>query len=56
MMCGSQASDSLQYHLDKNYTDFFDLTSEQIALVMLEVNESFDTLNNAMTDTKETQI
>lgn len=54
MMCGSQASDSLQYHLDKNYTDFFDLTSEQIAFVMLEVNESFDTLNNAMTDAKET--
>lgn len=51
MMCGSQASDSLQYHLDQNYINFIDLTSEQLALVMLEVNETFDTMHNAMTDT-----
>lgn len=51
MMCGSQASDSLQYPLDKKYTDYFDLSSEQIGMIMLEVNESFDTLNKAMTDT-----
>ncbi|EAT15794.1 HDOD domain-containing protein [Desulfuromonas acetoxidans] len=53
MMCGSQASDSLQYHLDKKYTDYFDLSSEQIASVMLEVNEEFDKLDCAMSDTKE---
>ncbi|OQY19109.1 MAG: hypothetical protein B6I36_05135 [Desulfobacteraceae bacterium 4572_35.1] len=52
MMCGSQSSDSLQYHLDKNYTQYYDLTSEQLAMVMLEVNEMFDTLQSAMTDTK----
>ncbi|OQY25599.1 MAG: hypothetical protein B6I37_00580 [Desulfobacteraceae bacterium 4572_35.2] len=51
MMCGSQSSDSLQYHLDQNYINFIDLTSEQLALVMLEVNETFDTMHNAMTDT-----
>jgi HD-like signal output (HDOD) protein len=56
MMCGSQASDSLQYHLNKNYTEYFDLTSEQIASVMLEVNEAFDTLDSAMSDTKETSL
>lgn len=50
MMCGSQSSDSLQYHLDQNYTNFIDLTSEQLALVMLEVNETFNTMHNAMTD------
>ncbi|MBW2185688.1 MAG: HDOD domain-containing protein [Deltaproteobacteria bacterium] len=51
MMCGSQSSDSLQYHLDQNYINFIDLTSEQLALVMLEVNETFGTMHNAMTDT-----
>ena len=51
MMCGSQASDSLQYHLDKNYTDYIDLTSDQLALIMLEVNETFDTMHNAMSET-----
>ncbi len=50
MMCGSQASDALQYHLDQDYTKYFDLTSEQLTMVMLEVNERFDTLHNAMTD------
>ncbi|MDY0191582.1 MAG: HDOD domain-containing protein [Desulfuromonas sp.] len=54
MMCGSQASDSLQYHLDQNYAKYFDLSSEQLAMVMLEVNEAFDTLRNAMTDAEET--
>jgi len=52
MMCGSQASDALQYHLDPDYTIYFDLTSEQLAMVMLEVNERFDTLHNAMTDAR----
>jgi len=50
MMCGSQSSDSLQYHLDQNYTNYIDLSSEQLALVMLEVNDTFDTMHNAMTD------
>ncbi|MEA3465482.1 MAG: HDOD domain-containing protein [Thermodesulfobacteriota bacterium] len=50
MMCGSHSSDSLQYHLDKNYTNYFDLTSDQLALVMLEVNETFNTMHNAMAE------
>ncbi len=50
MMCGSQAADSLQYHLDKNYMQYFDLTGEQLAMVMLEVNEMFDSLHGAMGD------
>lgn len=48
MMCGSQSSDSLQYHLDQNYTQYFDITAEQLALIVLEVNETFETLHDAM--------
>ncbi len=48
MMCGSQSSDSLQYRLDQNYTQYFDITAEQLALIVLEVNETFETLHDAM--------
>lgn len=51
MMCGSQSSDSLQYQLDQNYTNFIDLSPDQLALVILEVNETFDIMHNAMTET-----
>jgi HD-like signal output (HDOD) protein len=54
MMCGSQSSDSLQYHLDQNYINYIDLNAEQLAMVMLEVNETFEQLHNAMSDGKET--
>ncbi|MDD3801156.1 MAG: HDOD domain-containing protein [Desulfuromonas sp.] len=48
MMAGSQSADALQYHLDKGYSDYFDLSPEQIALTLLEVNEAFSTLQHAL--------
>ncbi|MBN2644274.1 MAG: HDOD domain-containing protein [Desulfuromonadaceae bacterium] len=53
MMSGSQASDALQYHLDKQYTDYFDLKPEQIAMIVLEMNETFSTLQGALSEFKE---
>jgi HD-like signal output (HDOD) protein len=53
MMSGSQSSDALQYHLDKDYSDYFNITNEHIAMILLEVNESVETIQAALTEGRE---
>ncbi len=53
MMSGSQSSDALQYHLDKSYTDYFNITNEHIAMALLEVNESVDVIQSALSEGRE---
>jgi putative nucleotidyltransferase with HDIG domain len=53
MMSGSQSSDALQYHLDKHYADYFNITNEHIAMAILEVNESVDVIQSALSEGRE---
>jgi HD-like signal output (HDOD) protein len=53
MMSGSHSSDALQYHLDKNYTDYFNVTNEHIAMALLEVNESVGIIQAALSEGRE---
>lgn len=50
--CGTGA-DSMQYKLDPNYTQFFELKPNALANVMLTVNEEFDKLERSFSDTGE---
>jgi HD-like signal output (HDOD) protein len=53
MMSGSHSSDALQYHLDKNYTNYFNITNEHIAMALLEVNESVGIIQAALSEGRE---
>jgi HD-like signal output (HDOD) protein len=53
MMSGSHSSDALQYHLDKHYTDYFNITNEHIAMALLEVNESVGIIQSALSEGRE---
>jgi len=50
--CGTGA-DSLQYQLDKNYVDYFDLAKDDLYLIMLTVEEEFAKLAQSFSDSKE---
>ena len=50
--CGTGA-DNLQYHLDKNYVDYFDLAKDDLYLIMLTVEEEFTKLAQSFSDSKE---
>lgn len=53
MMSGSNSSDALQYHLDKHYTAYFNITNEHIAMALLEVNESVGVIQSALSEGRE---
>jgi len=53
MMSGGHSSDALQYHLDKHYTDYFNITNEHIAMALLEVNESVGVIQSALSEGRE---
>ena len=53
MMSGSHTSDALQYHLDKNYSDYFNISNEHIAMALLEVNERVSIIQAALSEGEE---
>ncbi len=38
--CGT-GSDEMQYHLDQNYTEYFDFNSQDLSAILLEADEAF---------------
>ena len=47
---GGTGADTLHYQLDGNYTQFLDLTSANLALILLDVEEEFRRLTNSLAE------
>ena len=43
-------SDSLQYRLDPNYTDYFNLTPKTLSNIMLAVDMEFEKLEQSLSN------
>ena len=38
-------SDGMQYQLDTRYTEYFDISPEQLAIIMLSAQDAFEDIN-----------
>ncbi len=57
MMAGvGTGADSLRYHLEERYGDYFDLDQEGLYGIILEANEEFQKITQSMTQAKEKQV
>lgn len=50
---GGTGSDTLQYHMDSAYTDYLDISVEQLTMTLLHVEEEFSKMEASLLDGKD---
>ena len=50
--CGT-GSDSMQYHLQPGYADYFNISKDELAMILLESTEEFNKIEASMAPAEE---